>query len=73
LLSVTPSTPERAATIAPACSVSRAAQVTSIRSRSWPCGVTSSAVTAPPACSTAWVSSLTARPREGTSSRTVIE
>jgi hypothetical protein len=27
----------------------------------------------PPACSTAWVSSLTARPREGTSSRTVIE
>ena len=73
LLSVTPSTALSTATIASACSLSRAAQVTSTRSRSWPIGVTSSAVTAPPACSTAWVSSLTARPRDGTSSRTVIE
>src|SRR5215470_2797195 len=64
---------DRACTISSACSVSRAAQVTSTRSCSWRNGVTSSAVTAPPACSTAWVSSLTARPRDGTSSRTVIE
>ena len=62
-----------ACTIASACSVSRAAQVRSTRSRSWLNGVTSRAVTAPPACSTTWVSSLTARPRDGTSSRTVIE
>ena len=53
--------------------MSRAAQVTSIRSRSWPEAVTSSAVTAPPACSTAVVSWLTAAPPAGTSSRTVIE
>ena len=73
MLSETPSIADSAATIASACSVSRAAQVTSTRSRSWPNGVTSSAVTAPPTCSTAWVSSLTALPRDGTSSRTVIE
>src|SRR5262249_59345184 len=70
---VTPSMPESASTIASACSVSRAAHVPPPRSRYRPCGVRSSAVTAPPASSTAWVSSLTARPREGTSSRTVIE
>ena len=56
-----------------AWSVSRAATVTSIRSRSWPEAVTSSAVTAPPACSTAVVSWLTEAPPAGTSSRTVIE
>jgi len=47
--------------------------VTSTRSRSFPPAVTSSAVTTPPACSTARVISLTARPREATSRRTVIE
>ena len=70
---VTPSTWARASVSRWACSVSLAAQVTSIRSRSWPDAVTSSAVTIPPACSTAWVSWLTALPRAGTSSRTVME
>jgi hypothetical protein len=56
------------------CSRSRrAAQVTSIRRRSCPDAVTSSAVIAPPACSTAVVSWEAARPPAGTSSRTVIE
>jgi hypothetical protein len=53
--------------------VSAAAQVTSIRSRSWPDAVTSSAVTRPPACSTAVVSLLTVEPPAGTSRRTVME
>ena len=71
---VTPST-AASASVEPLrrASVSLAAQVTSIRSRSCPEAVTSSAVTMPPACSTAWVSWLTALPRAGTSSRTVIE
>jgi hypothetical protein len=73
LCTVTPSIPARAWTIAPAWSSSRAAQVTSTRSRSLPPEVTSSAVTKPPVCSTARVISLTARPRDATSSRTVIE
>ena len=58
--------------MASACAVSLAAQVTSTRSQARP-AVTSSAVTTPPACSTARVISLTARPRDATSSRTVIE
>ena len=69
----TPSTPRSASTSASAWSVSRAAIVTSTRMRSWPEPVTSSAVTTPPADSTMVVSSLTALPRAGTSSRTVIE
>ena len=70
---VTPSTCASASVSRWACSVSLAAQVTSICSRSCPDAVTSSAVTMPPACSTACVSWLTALPRAGTSSRTVIE
>ena len=70
---MTPGTLRIAATSSSACSVSRAAQVTSIRSRSCPEAVTSSAVIAPPACSTAVVSWLTAAPPAGTSRRTVIE
>jgi hypothetical protein len=73
LCSTTPGTARSAATIFPACSLLMAAQVTSTRSRSCPAGVTSSAVTTPPVCSTARVSSLTARPWAPTSSRTVIE
>ncbi len=73
LWTITPEMPASAATIASACSVPEAAQVTSTRSRSLPPAVTSSAVTTPPTCSTARVISLTARPREATSSRTVIE
>ena len=70
----TPGTARMASTSWSAWSVSRAAQVTSIRSRSWPEAVTSSAVMAPPACSTA-VGQLArpSRPPAGTSSRTVIE
>ena len=56
-----------------ACAVSVAAQVTSIWRCSCPEAVTSMAVTSPPACSTAAVSWLTALPRAGTSSRTVME
>ena len=73
LWTVTSWIPASAATIASACAVSPAAQVTSTRSRSFPPAVTSSAVTTPPACSTARVISLTARPREATSRLTVIE
>ena len=69
----TPGTLRIAATSSSACSVSRAAQVTSMRSRSCPEAVTSSAVIAPPACSTAVVSWLTEAPPAGTSRRTVIE
>ena len=56
-----------------AWSVSLAAQVTSMRSRSWPEAVTSRAVTMPPAFSTAVVSRLIAVPPAGSSSRTVME
>ena len=70
---VTPSTRASASVSCWACSVSLAAQVTSICSRSCPDAVTSSAVTIPPASSTAWVSWLTAFPRAGTSSRMVME
>ena len=69
----TPATLRIASTSWSACSVSRAAHVTSMRSRSWPEAVTSRAVTAPPACSTAVVNWLTEVPPAGTSSRTVIE
>ncbi len=69
----TPGTARIASTSRPACSVSAAAQVTSIRSRSWPEAVTSRAVTRPPACSTAVVSLLTVEPPAGTSRRTVME
>ncbi len=65
--------PRSASTISSACSVSEAAQVTSMRSRSCPEAVTSSAVTMPPAFSTAVVSWLIAVPPAGSSSRTVIE
>ena len=70
---ITPATSRMASTSWSACSVSRAAQVTSMRSRSWPDAVTSRAVMAPPACSTAVVNWLTEDPPAGTSSRTVIE
>jgi hypothetical protein len=69
----TPSTAARAVVICSACAVSLAAQVTSMLSRSCPDAVTSRAVTTPPTCSTAEVSRLTALPRAGASSRTVIE
>ena len=73
LCTVTPSTAAIAATSDSACAVSVAAQVTSTRSvPRWP-EFTSRAVTMPPACSTARVISLTARPCEATSSRAVIE
>jgi hypothetical protein len=62
-----------ALTRASPCSSPRAAQVTSARSVSPRPAVTSSAVTTPPACSTARVIALTARSRLATSSRTVIE
>ena len=69
----TPAMSAMAATSASACAVSVAAQVTSTRSLPrWP-EVTSSAVTTPPACSTARVISLTVRPCEATSSLTVME
>src|SRR5581483_4625857 len=69
----TPSIAASAATMPSACASSLAAHVTSTLSLSAPPDVTSSAVTTPPACSTTRVISLTARPREATSSRTVIE
>jgi hypothetical protein len=50
-----------------------AAHVTSMRNRSAPEAVTSSAVTTPPASSTALVNLLMADPPVGSSSRTVIE
>ena len=56
-----------------ACAVSEAAQVTSMRSLSWPDAVTSRAVTMPPASSTQVVSLLIAVPPAGSSSRTVME
>jgi hypothetical protein len=69
----TPGIAAIAATSDSACAVSVAAQVTSMRSfPCWP-GVTSSAVTTPPVCSTARVISLTERPCSATSSRTVVE
>src|SRR5690606_37986457 len=73
LWTVTPSTASKASTIAWAWLVSRAAQVTSIRSRSRPEEFTSSAVTAPPTRSTALVRLLTALARPSISRRTVIE
>src|SRR5512133_435370 len=69
----TPATLRMASTSCSECAVSRAAHVTSMRSRSCPEAVTSSAVTAPPACSTAVVNWLTEGPPAGTSKRTVIE
>ncbi len=63
----------RAETIRAAWSVSEAAQVRSMRRASAPDAVTSSAVTIPPVRSTVVVSSLTADPPDGTSSRIVIE
>lgn len=69
----TPGTAVIISTSSSAWLVSRAATVTSIRRRSSLEAVTSSAVTAPPACSTAVVSWLTEAPPAGTSNRTVIE
>jgi hypothetical protein len=73
---VTPSTAARASVSSRACSVSVAAQVTSMRRCSCSDAVTSSAVTTPPDSSTARVSRLTALPpatRRSTSTRMVIE
>src|SRR5699024_9052095 len=72
LRTATSSVPSRAATTRLACSVPVVAQVKSMRKPS-PDGVTSRAVTKPPASSTVLVSALTAEPPEGTSMRTVIE
>jgi hypothetical protein len=73
LCTATPSIARSSSTIRSACAVSEAAQVTSMRRRSCPEAVTSSAVTMPPACSTHVVSLLMAEPPAGTSRRTVIE
>src|SRR5579871_6272137 len=73
LCTVTPGTSAIAATSDSACAVSVAAQVTSTRSLPRLPELTSSAVTTPPACSTARVISLTARPCEATSRRAVME
>ena len=69
----TPASARRASTISAACSSPRVAHVTSTPMRSWPDVVTSRAVTIPPACSIAVVSSLTAVGRARTSSRTVMD
>src|SRR6476646_6580184 len=69
----TPSTERIASTISSACAVSRAAAVTSTRSRDAPDAVTSRPVTSPPLRSIAVVSSLTAVARAGSWRRTVIE
>src|SRR6185437_9820087 len=73
LCTETPGIAAIAATSDSACAVSVAAQVTSTRSIPRLPELTSSAVTTPPACSTARVISLTARPCDATSSRAVIE
>jgi hypothetical protein len=62
-----------ASTSSSACAVSRAAAVTSTRSRSGPEAVTSRPVTRPPLFSMTPVSSLTAVARAGRMRRTVME
>ncbi len=69
----TPSIARSFSTISSPCATEEAATVTSIRSASRPEAVTSRPVTDPPEDSTAVVIALTALPRAGTSSRTVIE
>ena len=69
----TPCEPSSAATICAACASPSVAHVTSTCICSWPEAVTSSAVTMPPACSIAVVSSLTAVGRAATCRRTVMD
>ncbi len=69
----TPCTSRIAATHWSACSLPKVAIVRSARSRCCPDSVMSTAVTMPPARSTAPVISLTAVTRAGSSSRTVME